>query len=186
MKPRCELSTRTALRAFYAHEHLLIVAEGELPSPGFYPDIEQRPERIFPPRYSLLRCPRPGLFPQVVTPFRHSESFRLGERPEAVTVFHADGSDEVSVEDCGTELAPYAETVGRVEEECPDGADQTTGFSKNLSFDEAFSDALAKLPAIEDPHPDQLERVRVLEIGALFGGIAGFHDLIVTVCRTHD
>ena len=68
----------------------------------------------------------------------------------------------------------------------PGGADQVTGFSKDLSFEEAFSDALLKLPGVQYPHPDQLERVRVLEIGALFGGIAGFRDLTVTVCRTHD
>jgi hypothetical protein len=25
-----------------------------------------------------------------------------------------------------------------------------------------------------------------MDIGGLFGGIAGFHDLFVRVCRTHD
>jgi hypothetical protein len=61
-----------------------------------------------------------------------------------------------------------------------------TGFSKKLSFDEAFADALAKLPSVTHPHPDTLESLRVVEIGALFGGIAGFRDLYVRVCRTHD
>ena len=50
----------------------------------------------------------------------------------------------------------------------------------------AFADAIAKLPEIEPGHPDMLETVRVVEIGGLFGGIAGFHDLYVRVCRTHD
>ncbi|MGH3979391.1 MAG: hypothetical protein ACRDRZ_10395 [Pseudonocardiaceae bacterium] len=187
MTTRCELSTRTEIRAFYAYEHLLIVAEGVLPTPGFDPDIEQSPLLIFPPQFSLLRCQRPGVFPQVETPFRHAESFRLGERPEAVTVHHAEGSDSVRVEDCGESLAPYAQSVrGGLEGGCPEGADQATGMSKNLSFDEAFRDALAQLPPIEDPHPDQLQRVQVVEIGALFGGIAGFHALTVKVCRTHD
>lgn len=186
MKPRCELSTRTAIRIFYAHRHLLIVAEGELPSRGFYPDIEQRPERIFPPRYSVLRCSRPGFFPEVVTPFRHAESFRFDERPEAITVYHADGADEVEVEDCDATLAGYSQSLAPDEEACPPGSAQATGFSKNLSFDEAFRDALTKLPPVEQPGPDRLERVRVLEVGALFGGIAGFHDLTVKVCRTSD
>ena len=35
-------------------------------------------------------------------------------------------------------------------------------------------------------HPDTLETVRVVEIGGFFGGIAGFHDLYVRLCRTHD
>ncbi len=186
MRADCELSTRTAIRAFYAYEYLLIVAEGELPTPGFEVDIEQSPLTIFPPQFSLLRCPLPGVFPQVVTPFRYVETFRVVPRPEAVTVHHAEGSDEVKVEDWGPELGAFAQAMRRYEEECPEGADQATGFSKNLSFDEAFRDALAKLPPVEDPHPDQLERVRVLEIGALFGGIAGFRDLTVTVCRTRE
>jgi hypothetical protein len=70
--------------------------------------------------------------------------------------------------------------------DCPSGADLATGFSKKLSFDEAFADALAKLPSLTPAHPDSLEAVRVVEIGGLFGGIAGFRDLYVRVCRTHD
>ncbi|HWB70981.1 MAG TPA: hypothetical protein VG452_02095 [Egibacteraceae bacterium] len=188
MKPECELSTRTSIRAFHAREHLLIVAEGELPSPGWYADIEQSPIEVFPPQFSLLRCQRPGLFPQVITPFRRSESFFIGAtRPEQVTVHHADGSDQVAVEDCGAELGAYAQAVGQdAPVTCAEGADEATGFSKALSFDEAFADALTKLPAATPTHPDLLETVRVLEIGAFFGGIAGFHDLWVRICRTHD
>ena len=68
----------------------------------------------------------------------------------------------------------------------PRGGRRGDGFSKKLSFDEAFADAIARLPKIEPSHPDTLETVRVVEIGGLFGGIAGFHDLYVRVCRTHD
>ena len=61
-------------------------------------------------------------------------------------------------------------------------------FSKNLSFDEAFADALAALPPFEPSpvRPTSWRPLRVVEIGGLFGGIAGFHDLFVRVCRTHD
>lgn len=184
----CELSTRTSLRAFHAHEHVLIVAEGELPSPGYDADIERSPLAIFPPQFNLRRCRKPGVFPQVVTPFRRSESFRIGPtRPEAITVHHAEGSDQVEVEDCGVELAAYGQALsGGPAPGCPEGADEATGFSKSLSFDEAFADALASLPPVTPTHPDTLETVRVLEIGAFFGGIAGFRDLWVRVCRTHD
>ncbi|MDP9418720.1 MAG: hypothetical protein M3P53_00915 [Actinomycetota bacterium] len=186
MDPRCELSTRTSIRSFYAHQHLLIVAEGELPSPGYRPDIERSPVRTFPPQFNLLRCQRPGIFPQVITPFRHSESFLIGpRRPRSIRVNHAEGSDRVEVEDCGDQLAPYDHAFVSPDE-CPEGADQATGFSKKLSFDEAFADALAKLPPLTHEHPDTLESIRVLEVGAFFGGIAGFRDLWVKICRTHD
>jgi hypothetical protein len=49
-----------------------------------------------------------------------------------------------------------------------------------MSFDEAFADAIANLrPSL--PDPDALSRVEVVDIGGLFGGIAGFHHLFVKV-----
>jgi hypothetical protein len=187
MKPSCELSTRTSIRAFHAGGDLLIAAAGELPSPGYTVDIELSPIDVFPPHFNLLRCRKPGIFPQVITPFRHSETFRFGTIPEEVTVNHAEGSDQVQVEDCPDELGPYSKALGvNAAQKCPEGADEATGFSKNLSFDEAFADATAKLPPFTPTHPDTLETVRVLEIGAFFGGIAGFRDLWVRVCRSHD
>jgi hypothetical protein len=187
MKPPCELSTRTSSRAFRAGGHLLIVAAGELPSPGYTVDIELSPIDVFPPEFNLLRCPKPGVFPQVITPFRRSETFHFGTIPDEVTVNHAEGSDRLQVEDCPEELGPYSQALGvGAAQECPEGTDEATGFSKNLSFDEAFADAITKLPAFTPTHPDTLETVRVLEIGAFFGGIAGFRDLWVRVCRSHD
>jgi hypothetical protein len=60
---------------------------------------------------------------------------------------------------------------------------QATGFSANRSFDEAFANAVASLPPFQPTTPDALDRIEVLEIGALFGGIAGFRHLFVRVCR---
>ena len=60
------------------------------------------------------------------------------------------------------------------------------GFSKNLSFDEAFASALESLPATTTKTADAMDRVQVVEIGGLFGGIAGFHDMYVRIRRTSD
>jgi hypothetical protein len=64
--------------------------------------------------------------------------------------------------------------------------DEATGHSRSLSFDEAFADAIAHLPALEGNHPDTMETVTVVEIGGLFGGMAGLRNLYVRVRRTHD
>jgi hypothetical protein len=64
------------------------------------------------------------------------------------------------------------------------GASGSTSFSRNLRFDEAFAAALDSLPPVEPPFPDALTRIRVLEVGGLFGGFPGFHDLFVRICRT--
>jgi hypothetical protein len=187
MPDRCELAGRSRIRAFRAAQQILIVAEGELPSPGYEVDIRQNPIRIFPPHFDLLRCALPGVWPDVIAPFLHAESVRFPEDQSTVTVHHADGEDDVEIEGCGAELAAYAAALGEgTDRPCPAGAEEATGFSKNLSFDEAFANALANLPPIESPVADLLARVQVVEIGGLFGGIAGFNDLFVRVCRTHD
>ncbi|MGH8901351.1 MAG: hypothetical protein ACRDYA_06625 [Egibacteraceae bacterium] len=185
MSAGCALAERRRIRAFRAGEYVLIVAEGELPTPGFEVDIVQNPLLIFPQQFDLLRCPLPGIFPQVVTPYVYAESVRFPADQPVVTVHHADGADEVSIEDCGSELSSYARAVsGRPDRPCPEGADEATGFSRNLRFDEAFANALANLPPFEPPFPDALARVEVVEIGGLFAGFAGFRDLFVRVCRT--
>jgi flavin-binding protein dodecin len=63
---------------------------------------------------------------------------------------------------------------------------EATGRSRNLSFDEAFADALNNLPSSIPSHPDQLDVVTVIEIRGEFGGIAGLHDLVVKVRRSSD
>jgi hypothetical protein len=54
------------------------------------------------------------------------------------------------------------------------------------SFDDAFANARANLPPVKPPGADIMERIQVVEIGALFGGIAGSHNLFVRICCTHD
>jgi len=183
----CELAQRTQIRAFRTQQYVLIIAEGELPTPGFDVDITQSPLLIFPPQFNLLRCPRPGIWPQVITPYRYAETVRFPADQPTVTVHHADGTDQIDIEECGEELADYVRAIsGDADRPCPEGADGSTGFSKNLSFDEAFANALANLPPVQSPVADALTRVQVVEIGGLFGGIAGFRHLFVRICRTHD
>ncbi len=187
MRVACELAQRARIRAFRAQQYVLIIAEGELPTPGFDVDIAESPLRIFPAQFTLLRRPPPGIRPRVATPYRHAETFRFPADQPTVTVHHADGTDQVDIEKCGKGLADYVRVIsGDADRPCPEGADQATGFSKKLSYEEAFANALANLPPVRSPGADGLERIQVVKIGGLFGGIAGFHDLFVRVCRTHD
>jgi hypothetical protein len=183
--PGVELAQRSSIRAFRAGQYVLIVAEGEVPTPGYEVDIVQSPLRIFPQQYNLVRRERPGIWPQVVTPYRVADVVVFPADQPVVTVHHADGADRVTIEECGTELREFTEAVSG-SQDAPAGAAHATGFSRNLSFDEAFANALKSLPPMEPPFPDALTRIRVLEIGALFGGFAGFRDLFVRICRTTD
>ena len=183
--PGTELAQRCVIKAFRVGQYVLIVATGELPTPGYEVDIVPSLLRIFPQQFNLLRRERPGIWPQVVTPYRYGEVVLFPADQPVVTVHHADGHDDVTIEECGEDLRELAAAVfGSPDLPCPSGAVQATGFSRNLSFDEAFSNALQGLPPAEPPFPDALIRIRVLEVGALFGGFAGFRDLFVRICRT--
>jgi hypothetical protein len=58
--------------------------------------------------------------------------------------------------------------------------------SPHLSYDEALADAPANLPQSTPPFLDALTRVQVVDIGVLFGGIAGFHHLFVRIRSIGD
>ncbi len=244
MSEQRDYAVRTAIHAFYSHSQLLIVAEGELPSPEFEIDISQLvTEESSIPTFQLTRRPRPGTenSPLAKTPFRYGEIFSIGRPPENVLVRHASGFDEVSVEFTRQDLVDIVLSLsaGDVEVSLPDAAHEddhgplppppphapplegqghghvhsaprpdeapvmsrpltgsekagiladisvryreSIGYSNKLSFDEAFADAVKKLPPASVKFPDMLETVEVVQVGASFGGIAGFHRLEVRI-----
>ncbi len=244
MSEQRDYAARTAIHAFYSHSQLLIVAEGELPSPEYEIDISQviTDEERGVPTFQLTRRARPGAadVQPVRTPFRYGEIFSIGRPPEIVLVRHATGYDEVTVEFTRQDLVDIVLSLsgGNVEIGLPDpghehpphdpppppppppgpaapswpapqhpppdhapvhtrpltGSEkahilsdiavryrESVGYSNKLSFDEAFADAIKKLPAASVKFPDMLETVEVVHIGASFGGIAGFHRLEVRI-----
>jgi hypothetical protein len=99
MSEQRDYAARTAIHAFYSHSQLLIVAEGELPSPEYEIDISQSPTDTGIPTFHLTRRPRPTATDAVQpTPFRYGEIFSIGRPPDIVLVRHAAGFDEVHVE----------------------------------------------------------------------------------------
>lgn len=185
-KKRSLLAQRTKIESYRFLDHLVVVVEGQLPNPGYDVDIEQRPSHDGLTSFQVVRRARPGMWPQVVTPFRYGELFEVESVPNEIEVVHAEGADRVPVRTDRVGLAdPALQGQPSVEQQEPSGpvVHSATGFSPALSFDEAFADALQNLPTHEHVHPDEMARVRVEEIGALFGGIAGFHQLYVKVRR---
>jgi len=185
MKMIWEPATRTELRAFrLPSNHLLVTAKGENPSPGYAVDLEQSLIRIFPPQFQLRRRQLPGTWASVVTPYQHTEIVRYPAEQSTIRIHHAEGQDDVVIEELDERTVRFVSTVSTNYQTAPEGMDEATGFSANLSFDEAFADALANLPEPKEPVVDQLQRIEVKETGALLGGIAGFHHLFVRVSRT--
>ncbi len=236
MSEQRDHAVRTALHAFYSHSQLLIVAEGELPSPEYEIDISQTGvDQAGIPTFALTRRARPSAaeVPPAKTPFRYGEIFSIGRPPDNVLVRHATGFDEVPVEFTRKDLVDIVLSLsaGDVEVSIPDPAQEgpdgvippppphaqpdhdsdnddtkplmsrpltgtekasilsdiavryreSIGYSNKLSFDEAFADAVKKLPPASVSFPDMLETIEVVQIGASFGGIAGFRRLEVRI-----
>jgi hypothetical protein len=184
-----EFATRKKIDAYRAGDRVLLVAEGENPTPGYVVTIEASPLRIFPQQFDLLRTPPTGIEPQHVTPYRDVAVVRYPPDQDVITVNHAEGSDQITIQPCGPELAGFVRAVAPpAAETLAAGAapPEATGMSGAMSFDEAFADALANLPQAPVTHPDQMTTVTVVETGALLGGFAGFHHLFVRVQSRTD
>jgi hypothetical protein len=180
-----DLAERTKIQAFRVGHYVLIVAHGTVPTPGYEVHIEPSPLKIYPQQYLLVRRERPGIWPDVVTDYRRSQVIVYTVDEDAVTIYHADGQDSVTIEAPGLDLDMFANSISRPGVTEPP-TDEATGYSPSLSFDEAFADALENLNQIVPSYPDQLIHVEVTATGGLFGGFAGFHHLYVRVRRVRD
>jgi hypothetical protein len=184
----CELAQRTAVRAFRVGQRALVVAEGELPDPSYEAKITQRPQRIFPPWYQVLSCPRVGVFPDVIASLPRIAHRRV---PRGTIDDHGLPRRRRGRRD---DRGVWRRAVGvqRDRRRCSPRRGSSRrgrrcdGVRKEAELRRASADALTRLPPIEPDDPVTLETVRVVEVGGLFGGIAGFHDLYVKVSRAHD
>lgn len=178
----CQLANVHQAWAFQVADHLVIAVDVELPSRGFDVEIVLGPEDVEPPSFDVLRCARPGFWPPAIERRREAQVLREGSGRETITVKGEAGSVQVPVQDL-LEVAPGV--AARSGPFPPDGGEdggaEAIGMSGNLSFDEAFADALSKLPGDMASFPDELTTVQVTGVSGWFGGIAGFHHLVVRV-----
>jgi hypothetical protein len=154
--------------AVYIGGHLILAVSGDKPTPCYQVRIEQSMLPIEPPEFIVTWQPS-GPCPEVITPYRRVAVFFIGTYRETVNVISADGTKSVKVEKLeakavAAQKAPAHRTA--------------TGYSATFSFDDAFGDAISKLPPL---YPDELQHFVVTETGAVVGGIAGLRTMFVTV-----
>jgi hypothetical protein len=174
----CSAASRSAIRAFSYPGHLVVTAEGEVPTPCYQVEIDRLVAKGGSAEYSLKQCLDPRVrCMQVVTPYQVSEVFAEQHVPDEITVHHADGSDRVRVE-------PLQEPLAAAELADAGTGRTAIGYSNHLSFQEAFADAVRQIPMTR--RADAFLRVRVEDVGGEFGGIAGFHRLYVKIQVTES
>ncbi len=189
----CGLAHRKLVQAFYHNGTLAIFATGEVPTPCHEVTIERALIAVEPPQFSLAQCRRAGICSEVATPYTVSQLFAIGAYRKTIVAVQ----DEVLVEHVreyhsqgqmnalsGELPIPYVFPPSTARNSPAEGI--ATGYSRSLDFSEALREAIAALPPVARPYPDQMSLITVLEVGAELGGIAGFHHLFVRVRREPD
>lgn len=190
MKAKTLLADITKVRVFFSRGELLVWATGSTPSPGFSLDFEQSLLHAGAPAFVLRAIEKPGAYAEDKTPFAHWETFGVGEKPAFVRVFHQGGESEVAVEDARVNFTTLIRKLLCNEEPLPDeqvlqpseppgtifvGSSKPARnmFSASKALDEAFADALGQIPK------EPILNVRVIEITASVGGVAGMSQMFV-------
>lgn len=163
-----------SVEAYYLGGHLILVIDGEKPTPCYTVRVEQ-PLDVEPPTFIVEWRQTGGLCPQVVTPYRKVAIFYIGTYREKINVVSAEGTKSVAVKKLPL---PHTGAVAEAAKKAGITARTATGYSDAFSFEEAFADAITQLPPL---FPDELQQFVVTETGAFIGGFAGIRKLYVTV-----
>lgn len=174
MPQECQPLEVESASVYWIGDGVQIVVRGELVSTCWTPELDASLIDVWPPEFTATRCATGTVCLPVVTPYVHARTFLLGDRPDTVVLHTASVSPmTLDVEDIPT----LAQSYEQVE-------DVAVGMSSSFSFDEAFADALTRLPRRDLPFPDAEAVIEIENIKARIGGVAGWHHLFVTVRRT--
>jgi len=160
------------ITAVFFSGHLKLTAKGDKPTPCYEVQIFRSPLDIEPPEYSVEWRRGPGICPDVETPYEVTTLDYIGTYRPYVTVNTAGGPQKVPVENRD------AHAPAGVDKKFVGVKRTATGYSDSFSFEEAFRNAIAKLPPL---FPDELQHFVVTETGAIVGGLIGERRLFVTV-----
>ena len=94
----CEPADRDEVRAYWAGDHLLLVARGSHPQSCWKAELRRSALTVWPPEFILSRCRTASVCLEVITPYVVTEEFPLNSQPETVVVHHAGGKDDVPVQ----------------------------------------------------------------------------------------
>lgn len=180
-----ELAAVEQAKAYQVGDHLLLRLAGEKPNGCHFLNIERSLLDVEPPAFiaTWFTLPNVRCFPGAV-PYEHQQAFQVGVARQHVTLHHASGELSLDVENLTVADEAAVRSLASSEPaalglDLPTGGGEAIGISRAFDFDEAFRDAIAKIPT--PSFPDWLATYTVLEVGAQIGGIAGFNHLFVRV-----
>ncbi|HET6894591.1 MAG TPA: hypothetical protein VFH72_04325 [Candidatus Baltobacteraceae bacterium] len=194
--------------AVYFEGYLTIRATISVTATNMAAYLQRSPIMIYPPSHDFYACERQTspigadvIIPQTVTQIFPAP----GGKPNTIKLIAKENTLDVDVRGVDP-LAPSITAVTGKFERTANGEtanpmrldggggevpspfrdqdifhDTATGYSPSLNFEEALRDAVSQLPPTHNP--DELTSVRIIGMGAEFGGFAGLQRLWVTVSR---
>jgi hypothetical protein len=183
----CELSTRASIRAFDVSEHLLLLGRGRAAIARYEADVEQSRLRTFPPQFNLLRGRKPGL--------SRSRAHRSATRRRSAFEDPPRGDRRKPRRTARTRSrwssAPKwvhpvrMPQVTVLRKGGPTGPTRLRACQRTSASMRRSATLASTLPRLPQPTPTPSRAYGYLN-SVPFGGIAGFRDLWVRVCRRHD
>jgi hypothetical protein len=191
-------------RAVYNDGALIIFGLIEVTATNYEPYLERSPILIFPPSHQFFTFEEQTseIGGQIIIAKPVLQTFPTpGGKPDSITISAETNKLDVKVDEMDP-LAPSTQVLRSAFKAGQEGGaaimggggelpsahkdatvfnDVATGYSK-FSFEDAFEDAIGKLPARPTP-VDWLTSVRMTGMGGEFGGIAGVRRLWVGVSR---
>ena len=159
--------------AFYIDGHLILTVSGDKPTPCYQVRIEQSLLPVEPPTFIVEQKSTAAICIEVITPYTRTAVFNIGTYRPTIDVVSAGGTKSVKV-------VKVEETAGAKSIAAAKAPKSRTaiGYSADFSFEDAFQDAISKLPPL---YPDELQNFVVTETGAVIGGLLGLRTMFVKV-----
>lgn len=160
------------IRAYWAGDHVLMVARGSHPESCWGAQLQRSPLTVWPPEFLLSRCRTANICLKVVTPFVITEEFALNTQPAMVVVHHAGGKEDVPVQPIPTTAQSVSIGALGAESEAGEGEIRVTATSLT-SFAEAIELAFRK---IASDGPEGLTAAQVERQWITRGGFVGVNQ----------
>ncbi len=169
----CKLAAVSSLEVYYIDGYHIIIAEGQRHSEWEVPGIVQLPIEIYPPQFRVELC---GEGPKKGTSFKVSRAFRFGEKQDQLTIHTAEGPQVVSVQSLADKI------VEPLESESAASSHEIEGKSYNMSFEEAYDNAVSNfMEAHPMPGADIKVKSELLSVRSEHGGFAPVNVMTVKI-----
>lgn len=169
----CQPAETDEVTASYYPGVLTLRASGTLAETCWRVTISKSPLAIWPPEFIIEQCRTSEVCREVLLPYSVETRFPMNAIPEHVVIHDAQGRREIPLD-----VAPDVASAQPSDADAVKGS--FIGYSYDMSYDSALSDAVAQVPLSSKPDQGYFRFV-VTDVRGEFGGIGGLRRLAVRI-----